>query len=102
MGARTWSLLRHLRHLKDPGKLADELLDRFSLTDAGPRKGVDIFGWHAPSPRHRDEPCGQSGRSSFSMSRRQNSTEARIEVWQAVEELAEHGTTVLLTTHYLR
>ena len=27
--------------------------------------------------------------------------EARIEVWQAVKELAEHGTTVLLTTHYL-
>jgi ABC-2 type transport system ATP-binding protein len=26
---------------------------------------------------------------------------ARIEVWQAVKELAEHGTTVLLTTHYL-
>ena len=27
--------------------------------------------------------------------------EARIEVWQAVKELAEHGTTVLLTTQYL-
>jgi ABC-2 type transport system ATP-binding protein len=27
--------------------------------------------------------------------------EARIEVWQAVKELAAHGTTVLLTTHYL-
>ena len=27
--------------------------------------------------------------------------EARIEVWQAVKELAGHGTTVLLTTQYL-
>ncbi len=27
--------------------------------------------------------------------------EARIEVWNAVKELAEHGTTVLLTTQYL-
>jgi ABC-2 type transport system ATP-binding protein len=27
--------------------------------------------------------------------------EARIEVWQAVKELAEGGTTVLLTTQYL-
>ena len=27
--------------------------------------------------------------------------QARIEVWQAVKELAEHGTTVLLTTQYL-
>jgi ABC-2 type transport system ATP-binding protein len=27
--------------------------------------------------------------------------QARIDVWQAVKELAEHGTTVLLTTQYL-
>src|SRR5512144_530079 len=27
--------------------------------------------------------------------------QARIEVWQAVKQLAEHGTTVLLTTQYL-
>ena len=27
--------------------------------------------------------------------------QARLEVWQAVKELAEHGTTVLLTTQYL-
>jgi ABC-2 type transport system ATP-binding protein len=27
--------------------------------------------------------------------------QGRIEVWQAVKELAEHGTTVLLTTQYL-
>jgi ABC-2 type transport system ATP-binding protein len=27
--------------------------------------------------------------------------QARIEVWHAVKELAEHGTTVLLTTQYL-
>ena len=27
--------------------------------------------------------------------------QARIEVWQTVKELAEHGTTVLLTTQYL-
>jgi len=27
--------------------------------------------------------------------------EARIEVWEAVKELADHGTTVLLTTQYL-
>jgi ABC-2 type transport system ATP-binding protein len=27
--------------------------------------------------------------------------QARIEVWQAVKDLAQHGTTVLLTTQYL-
>jgi len=27
--------------------------------------------------------------------------EVRIEVWQAIKELAEHGTTMLLTTRYL-
>jgi len=35
------------------------------------------------------------------MSPRPGSTPRRIEVWQAVKELAEGGTTVLLTTQYL-
>ena len=63
-------------------------------------EGGDVFGWHAPPPRHRDEPH-RNPRSSSSTSRRPGSIQARIEVWQAVPELAEQGTTVLLTTQYL-
>ena len=37
-------LVAQLRHLKNPGKLADELLARFSLTDAASRKVATYSG----------------------------------------------------------
>src|SRR5450756_2571572 len=37
-GRENLVLIARLRHLKDPGRIADDLLDRFSLTDAARRK----------------------------------------------------------------
>jgi ABC-2 type transport system ATP-binding protein len=100
-GRENLVLVAHLRHLRDPGTLADDLLDRFSLTDAaarrvstysgGMRRRLDIAMSLIGNPQviFLDEPT--TGLDP----------EARIEVWQAVKELAAHGTTVLLTTHYL-
>jgi ABC-2 type transport system ATP-binding protein len=100
-GRENLVLIAHLRHLKEPGTIADDLLDRFSLTDAavrrvstysgGMRRRLDIAMSLVGNPRviFLDEPT--TGLDP----------EARIEVWRAVKELAEHGTTVLLTTHYL-
>ena len=59
-GRENLVLVAHLRHLKDPGAIADALLDRFSLTDAGRATSVDVLRWHAPAPRHRDEPHRES------------------------------------------
>jgi ABC-2 type transport system ATP-binding protein len=100
-GRENLVLVAHLRHLKDPGTVAGDLLDRFSLTDAAARKVLTYSG-------------GMRRRLDIAMSLVRNpqvifldepttglDPEARIEVWQAVKELAEHGTTVLLTTHYL-
>jgi ABC-2 type transport system ATP-binding protein len=100
-GRENLVLVAHLRHLSDPGKIADDLLDRFSLTDAaarrvstysgGMRRRLDIAMSLVGNPQiiFLDEPT--TGLDP----------EARIEVWEAVKELAEQGTTVLLTTHYL-
>jgi ABC-2 type transport system ATP-binding protein len=100
-GRENLVLIAHLRHLRNPGAIADDLLDRFSLTDAaarrvstysgGMRRRLDIAMSLVGNPRviFLDEPT--TGLDP----------EARIEVWRAVTELAEHGTTVLLTTHYL-
>jgi ABC-2 type transport system ATP-binding protein len=100
-GRENLVLVAHLRHLKDPGLVADNLLDRFSLTEAAARRVSTYSG-------------GMRRRLDIAMSLVGNPTvifldepttgldpEARIEVWRAVKELAEHGTTVLLTTHYL-
>ncbi len=100
-GRENLVLVAKLRHLKDPGAIADDLLDRFSLTDAAARKVSTYSG-------------GMRRRLDIAMSLIGNppvifldeptnglDPQTRIEVWQTVKELAEHGTTVLLTTQYL-
>ena len=100
-GRENLVLVARLRHLKDPGATADDLLRRFSLTEAATRRVATYSG-------------GMRRRLDIAMSLIGNppvifldeptaglDPEARIEVWQAVKELAEGGTTVLLTTQYL-
>ena len=100
-GRENLVLVARLRHLKDPGAIADDLLRRFSLTEAGTRRVATYSG-------------GMRRRLDIAMSLIGNppvifldeptaglDPEARIEVWQAVKELAAGGTTVLLTTQYL-
>ena len=43
-GRENLVLVAQLRHLKNPGKIADDLLARFSLTDAGGRKASTYSG----------------------------------------------------------
>jgi ABC-2 type transport system ATP-binding protein len=100
-GRENLVLVARLRHLKEPGKIADGLLDRFSLTDAATRRVSTYSG-------------GMRRRLDIAMSLIGNppvifldepttglDPEARIEVWAAVRQLAARGTTVLLTTQYL-
>ncbi|PSL51565.1 ABC-2 type transport system ATP-binding protein [Saccharothrix carnea] len=100
-GRENLVLVARLRHLKNPGTIADDLLARFSLTDAGSRKVSTYSG-------------GMRRRLDIAMSLVGNppvifldepttglDPQGRIEVWQAVKELAAQGTTVLLTTQYL-
>jgi ABC-2 type transport system ATP-binding protein len=94
-------LVARLRHLQRPGALADELLERFSLTEAadrkvstysgGMRRRLDIAMSLVGDPQviYLDEPT--TGLDP----------EARIEVWEVVKDLVANGTTVLLTTQYL-
>ena len=55
-GRENLVLVARLRHLKDAGRIADDLLARFQLTDAARAAGVDVLRRHAPPARHRDEP----------------------------------------------
>jgi ABC-2 type transport system ATP-binding protein len=100
-GRENLVLVARLRHLKDAGAIADDLLRRFSLTGAGTRRVATYSG-------------GMRRRLDIAMSLIGNppvifldeptaglDPEARNEVWHAVKDLAEGGTTVLLTTQYL-
>jgi ABC-2 type transport system ATP-binding protein len=100
-GRENLVLIARLRHLKDPGTIADSLLGRFGLSDAAARRVSTYSG-------------GMRRRLDIAMSLIGNppvifldepttglDPQGRIEVWQAVRELAKLGTTVLLTTQYL-
>ncbi|QXQ09901.1 ABC transporter ATP-binding protein [Paeniglutamicibacter sp. Y32M11] len=100
-GRENLVLIAKLRHLKHPGTIADELMARFSLAEAGNRQAGTYSG-------------GMRRRLDISMSLIGNppiifldepttglDPQARLEVWQTVKGLANSGTTVLLTTQYL-
>ena len=100
-GRENLVLIARLRHCPDPGAVADDLLRRFSLTEAGARRVATYSGGMRrrldiamsligdPPVIFLDEPT--TGLDP----------EARIEVWHSVRDLAAGGTTVLLTTQYL-
>jgi ABC-2 type transport system ATP-binding protein len=100
-GRENLVLVAQLRHLKNPGAVADALLERFSLTDAGGRRA----GTYSGGMRRRldiamsligDPPVVFLDEPTTGLD-----PEGRLEVWDAVRELARGGTTVLLTTQYL-
>jgi ABC-2 type transport system ATP-binding protein len=100
-GRENLVLVAQLRHMPDPGKIADDLLARFSLTDAGGRRA----GTYSGGMRRRldiamsligDPPVIFLDEPTTGLD-----PQARIEVWQTVKDLADSGTTVLLTTQYL-
>ncbi len=100
-GRENLVLVAKLRHLKHPGTIADDLLDRFSLTDAAARK---VSTYSGGMRRRLDIAMSLIGNPPIIFLDEPTTgldPEARIEVWQAVKELAERGTTVLLTTQYL-
>ncbi len=100
-GRENLVLVARLRHLEDPGTIADDLLDRFSLTDAAARK---VSTYSGGMRRRLDVAMSLIGDPPVIFLDEPTTgldPQARIEVWQAVKELAEHGTTVLLTTQDL-
>jgi ABC-2 type transport system ATP-binding protein len=100
-GRENLALVARLRHLKNADQIADDLLERFQLTDAGKRRASTYSG-------------GMRRRLDIAMSLIGNppvifldepttglDPQSRVEVWNSVKKLAGQGTTVLLTTQYL-
>ena len=100
-GRENLILIARLRHLKEPGTVADELLTRFDLTEAAGRRVATYSG-------------GMRRRLDIAMSLIGNppvifldepttglDPQSRLEVWRTIKALAGGGTTVLLTTQTL-
>ena len=100
-GRENLVLMARLRHLKDAGQIAADLLARFQLTDAAGRRVSTYSG-------------GMRRRLDIAMSLIGNTPvifldepttgldpQSRVEVWNSVRQLAGQGSTVLLTTQNL-
>jgi ABC-2 type transport system ATP-binding protein len=100
-GRENLVLIARLRRVAEPGRVADDLLARFGLADAAARRVATYSGGMRrrldiamsligdPPVIFLDEPT--TGLDP----------EGRLEVWQEIKNLADSGTTVLLTTQYL-
>lgn len=100
-GRENLLLVARLRRVPRPAAVADDLLARFSLSEAGSRRVATYSGGMRrrldiamsligdPAVIFLDEPT--TGLDP----------EARLEVWEAVRTLAAGGTTILVTTQYL-
>ncbi|KMS89500.1 ABC transporter [Streptomyces regensis] len=100
-GRENLRLFARLHRVRGPAARADELLERFGLTEAADRKAATYSGGmrrrldltasllRRPDVLFLDEPTTGLDPAS------------RARIWQAVRELKADGTTVLLTTQYL-
>lgn len=100
-GRENLVMIARLRHLGNPGQVANDLLQRFGLADAADRKAATYSGGMR---RRLDIAMSLAGQSPIIFLDEPTTgldPEARIEVWKIIKELAANGTTVFLTTQYL-
>ncbi|WP_026927741.1 ABC transporter ATP-binding protein [Granulicoccus phenolivorans] len=100
-GRENLVLVAQLRHLPDPRGVADQLLSRFALTEARDRRAATYSGGMR---RRLDIAMSLVGRPPVIFLDEPTTgldPQSRLEVWQLVRELADAGTTVLLTTQDL-
>jgi ABC-2 type transport system ATP-binding protein len=100
-GRENLALIAKLRHLDDPATIADDLLHRFSLTEAARRR---VSTYSGGMRRRLDIAMSLIGNPAIIFLDEPTTgldPEGRLEVWRTITELAELGMTVLLTTQYL-
>lgn len=94
-------LIAELRHVGNPSRTADELLEQFDLVDAADRRTVTFSGGMR---RRLDIAMGLIGNPSvifFDEPTTGLDPQSRNAMWKTIKTLARKGTTVFLTTQYL-
>lgn len=100
-GRENLQLVAELRRLPDPRGTADGLLQAFDLTEAGDRRAATYSGGMR---RRLDLAMSLAGDPPVLFLDEPTTgldPQSRNDVWKTVRELADRGTTVLLTTQYL-
>lgn len=100
-GRENLIMIAELLHVNSAGKVADGLLERFGLADAAGRR---VSTYSGGMRRRLDIAMSLIGNSRIIFLDEPTTgldPEARIEVWQVIQNLADGGTTVFLTTQDL-
>jgi ABC-2 type transport system ATP-binding protein len=100
-GRENLIMIAKLRRVKSAGKVADDLLTRFGLADAAKRRVATYSGGMR---RRLDIAMSLIGASPILFLDEPTTgldPEGRLEVWQVIQNLADSGVTVFLTTQYL-
>jgi ABC-2 type transport system ATP-binding protein len=100
-GRENLVMIAKLWQVKNPRRVADDLLARFGLAEAGRRR---VSTYSGGMRRRLDIAMSLIGDPPVIFLDEPTTgldPEARIEVWQVIQNLADSGTTVLLTTQHL-
>ena len=100
-GRENLVMIAKLRLVDNPRRVADDLLERFGLADAAGRR---VSGYSGGMRRRLDIAMSLIGDPPVIFLDEPTTgldPEGRIEVWKVIKDLADSGTTVLLTTQYL-
>jgi len=100
-GRENLIMIGKLRQVRNPRGVADDLLQRFGLADAGGRR---VSTYSGGMRRRLDIAMSLIGDPPIIFLDEPTTgldPEGRIDVWQEIQKLADTGTTVFLTTQYL-
>jgi len=100
-GRENLIMIAKLKHLSDPRRVAESLLNRFGLNGAADRR---VSAYSGGMRRRLDIAMSLVGKPALIFLDEPTTgldPEARLEVWKTVRELAQGGTTVFLTTQML-
>ena len=100
-GRENLILIAKLRGIRNPSQTADNLLERFGLSDAANKR---VGNYSGGMVRRLDIAMSLVGKPAVIFLDEPTTgldPEGRLEVWKTVKELAGSGVTILLTTQYL-
>ena len=100
-GRENLIMMAKLRHLSQPKAIAQEMLDKFDLTEAADRKTSTYSGG---MKRRLDLAMSFIGEPAVIFLDEPSTgldPKVRLEVWELVRDLNKNGATIFLTTQYL-